>query len=332
MNINCLSKTLNLLIYPVEAIYQRQTPQVNFRIKLSQFVQCCLLLSLFISLNANSSFLINGYMGDRNDYELIRNGKTERIGKQLPLKPGDKLSVISDTGELTIIEYDGDREIPHTLTKQKCPVKECPFTVPKTSSVHVRNLLTMMEQWIKNNFSPEKTSSVDLNSKSSGAKILLYGERFDESKLVNYLIVGFDSLSVHWRRGMQPPFRISLSDENGHIIAQETNIIQNNFTLTNLTLAMGNYDLTVENKFSSSSIKLAVVELDKVPLSYSKILQDPIPKKIKNYFATLNLASYPSWLFQALQLADRYDLEIIKENILNDYVPVQKDESQLNSP
>lgn len=320
MNIYSLNKALKLLINPVNKTRQIQTPQLDCKVTLIQFTQCCLLLFLLISLNANSAFLIDDYTGDRNGYCLIRDGVRVQVGAMMPLKPGDELSVVSDTGKLTLKEYDGDREETHVITKE-----DKSYTIPNSKlPVIIRNLLAINEKWIKNTFYPEETILKELKSRSSSAKILLYGERFDESKLDNNLIVGFDSLSVYWL-GMQPPFTITLKDENGHIIAEETNVVQNNITLTKLALAIGNYDLRVENEFSSSLIKLAVVDLSKVPLSYIKISQSQIPEKIKNYYATLAMASDPMWLFQALQMADRYGLQTIKENILNGYAPAQID-------
>jgi len=56
-------------------------------------------------------------------------------------------------------------------------------------------------------------------------------------------------------------------------------------------------------------------------------MQSDAPDKIKQRYATLALASYPQWLFQSLQLMDRYNLKNIKQKILDRYTPVQIDES-----
>ena len=147
------------------------------------------------------------------------------------------------------------------------------------------------------------------------------------SDLKNYLIVGFDSLLIHWSGG-ESPYRIRLLDDDDNIVIEKNNIQQNNITLTNLVLPMGHYGLEVLGNSSSSYIALAIVEADKVPPIYNKIIASQASAKVKQRYAAMALAGQSQWRFQALQLAERYGLTNLKQNILNGMVPDWDDATQ----
>ena len=103
-------------------------------------------------------------------------------------------------------------------------------------------------------------------------------------------------------------------DEGNNVIAAKSNIKENSITLTDLDLPTGDYGLEVWGESSSSYVEFSVVSEEKLPALYINILNSHVPVKIKRNYSVLVLASYPEWVFQSLQLSEKYGMDILNIN------------------
>jgi len=264
----------------------------------------CLMIPQFVS----AAFWIDDFSGAAEDYRLIRQDKEYKIEAQMLLNTGDELKVLSKTETLHLVQDDNSEIV---LTKQNTPFK-IPESEPPPSIMG--NIAALVSGWLTQ--SPgEDVKTVTLASR--GVAPLLISAASD---LENNLMAGLESLVVYWSGGM-PPYHVRLRDEDNNAIIEKTNIQQNNVTLTDTAMPSGNYRLEILDEISSTSISLTAVAPDDAPSLFNKILESQAPIKIKQYYATMVLASQPKWLFQALQLTVRYDLQHVKQNILDGHVP-----------
>ena len=279
-----------------------------------------LLLCFVVSQPALAVFWIEEFTGEQEEYRLIRQSKEWKVEAGMVLETGDELSVLSDTGELQILQDDHEHENLFPLTR-----KDGSFKVPKPEapSGEIRNMLALGKR-LMTQTPEEKTATRSMKARGDGPVLIL-----GASDLKNCLIAGFDSLLIHWSGG-EPPYRIRLFDEDDNIIVEKNNIQQNNITLTDMTFPVGNYGLEVLGNSSSSYIALAVVDPDRAPPLYNKMIASQASVKVKQRYAALMLATRPQWLFQTLQMAERYGLPNLKQNILNGFAPDLDDETKSN--
>lgn len=277
-----------------------------------------LLLCFVISQPAWAVFWIEDFTGKQEEYRLIRQSKDWKVEAGMVLETGDELSVLSDTGELQILQDDHEHENLFPLTR-----KDGSFKVPKPEALsgEIRNMLALGKR-LMTQTPEEKTPTRSMKARGDGPVLIL-----GASDLKNYLIAGFDSLLIHWSGG-ELPYRIRLLDEDDNIIIEKNNIQQNNITLTDMTLPIGNYGLEVLGNSSSSYIALEVVDPDKTPPLYNKIIASQASVKVKQRYAAMVLASQSQWLFQTLQLAECHGLLNLKQSILNGVVPDLDDVTQ----
>lgn len=277
-----------------------------------------LLLCFVISQPAWALFWIEAFTGEQEEYRLIRQNKELQVETGMVLETGDELSVLSDTGELQVLQDDHEHENLFSFTRQNGLFKVPGPTAP---SSEIRNTLALGKRLMMQ--PPEEKMSAKSMKARGDRPVLILGA----SDLKNYLIAGFDSLLIHWSGG-EPPYRIRLLDDDDNIVIEKNNIQQNHITVTDLALPRGHYGLEVLGNSSSSYIALAVVEPDKAPPIYNKIIASQASAKVKERYAAMALAGQSQWLFQTLQLAERYGLSNLKQNILNGMVPDWDDATQ----
>lgn len=270
-----------------------------------------LLLNVFITQTVWAAFWIDDFTGEPEEYRLVRHGNELTIEVQMLLRTGDELSVLSETGEIHLERDDPGNHKLFILTR-----KNGVFSVPESSTPPgvIKNMIALGEKWLIKAFE-EKRTARSLTSRG-GEPVLISGA----SDLKNYLITGLDTLTVYWSGG-EPPFCVRLLDEDEIVVIEQSDIQNNHITLKDISLSAGNYGLEVFGDNSSSYIALIVVESDQLPALYHKVLASHAPKKVKQRYATLALASKSNWLFQALQWSERYDFQDFKRGILMGSVP-----------
>lgn len=283
--------------------------------KILQLRWLILVTCLMVPQCVGAAFWIDDFSGATEDFRLIRQGKEYKIETQMLLKTGDELNVLSKTGMLHLVRDDNSKLV---LTRQNTPFK-IPVSEPPPGIMD--NIAALVSRW-RTQSSEENVKTVTLAFRGD-TPLLTSGA----SVLGNYLMAGLDSLVVYWSGG-EPPYHVRLLDEDENTIIEKTNIQQNNVTLTNIAMPSGNYGIEILDEISSTSISLIAVEPHEAPPLFNKILESHAPSKIKQYYATMVLASQPTWLFQALQLSSRYGLQHVKQNILDRHVPDPIDESQ----
>lgn len=268
----------------------------------------CLLFCLLIPQTVSAALWLDGYTGREEEYRLIRQNKELRVEEGAALEAGDELSVLSEIGELRILKENQEYGELILLTH-----KNGVFKVPESEALssELRNLLKKIKKIIEE-FFKSQAHLVSTGSRGS-APILVQGA---SSELKNHLLAELDFLQIQWEGG-EPPYRVRLLDEHGNTIFEKKDIQLTNISLANVVLNVGCYKLEVLDNSSSSNITLAVVDSKEIPLLYNEIQGSSMPIKIKMRYIVMVLASQSQWLFQALQLAERYGMTDLKQNILN---------------
>jgi hypothetical protein len=140
------------------------------------------------------------------------------------------------------------------------------------------------------------------------------------SDVENFIFPETNVLVAHWRGG-RSPFQIQLLDASYGVVAENTDIHAYSAQLTDLSLAPGEYGLVVKGWRSSTYTAIKVVKPEEKPQILMKIVESRSPDKVKDSFSVLALSSRQEWLFQALQLAEKNNLQDLKQDILNGNVP-----------
>lgn len=99
-----------------------------------------LLLCFMISQPAWALFWIEEFTGEQEEYRLIRQNKELRVEAGMVLETGDELSVLSDAGELQILQDDHEHENLFSFTRQNGLFKVPEPTAP---SSEIRNALAL---------------------------------------------------------------------------------------------------------------------------------------------------------------------------------------------
>ena len=241
--------------------------------------------------------------GTPDEYRLTREGKQVEVEKLMVLKTGDKLEVNHKDGRLVLDLEDNSRTI---LTNQNSP-----FTVPKAQDPHgiIKNLIDRI-------FSKWKHGTKSIVAKTRGPTPVLLGT----SDVENFIFPETNVLVAHWRGG-RSPFQIQLLDASYGVVAENTDIHAYSAQLTDLSLAPGEYGLVVKGWKSSTYTAIKVVKPEEKPQILMEIVESRSPDKVKDSFSVLALSSRQEWLFQALQLAEKNNLQDLKQDILNGNVP-----------
>jgi hypothetical protein len=260
-------------------------------------------LLFFPSLSWGAYWIVD-FSGTPEEYRLAREGKQIEIKLLMVLKTGDKLEINhkDKDGKLVLVREDNSRII---LTNQ-----DSPFTVSEAQEPPgiIDNLTSLFSEW--------KHGTKSIVARTRGPTPVLLGT----SDVENFIFPGTNVLVAHWRGG-RPPFQIQLLDASYGVVAENTDIHAYSAQLTDLSLAPGEYGLVVKGWKASTYTAIKVVKPEEKPQILMEIVESRSPDKVKDSFSVLALSSRQEWLFQALQLAEKNNLQDLKQDILNGNVP-----------
>jgi len=268
-------------------------------------------LLFFPSLSWGAYWIVD-FSGTPEEYRLAREGKQIEIKLLMVLKTGDKLEINHKDGRLVLVREDNSRTI---LTNQ-----DSPFTVPEAQDPP--GIMSNLTSWIISKWKHgSKSDHLTTITRGSAPELppdplLLLGTSYVE----NFIFPGTNVLVAHWRGG-RPPFQIQLLDASDGVVAKNTDIHAYSAQLTDLSLAPGEYGLVVKGRRSSIYTAIKVVKPEEKPQILMEIVESRSPDKVKDSFSVLALSSRQEWLFQALQLAEKNNLQDLKQDILNGNVP-----------
>ncbi len=265
---------------------------------------CIFSFLLFFPSLSWGAYWIEDFSGTPGEYRLAREGKQVEVVKLMMLKTGDKLEINhkDKDGKLVLVREDNSRII---LTNQ-----DSPFTVSEAQEPPgiIDNLTSLFSEW--------KHGTKSIVARTRGPTPVLLGT----SDVENFIFPGTNVLVAHWRGG-RPPFQIQLLDASYGVVAENTDIHAYSAQLTDLSLAPGEYGLVVKGWKASTYTAIKVVKPEEKPQILMEIVESRSPDKVKDSFSVLALSSRQEWLFQALQLAEKNNLQDLKQDILNGNVP-----------
>ena len=265
---------------------------------------CIFSFLLFFPSLSWGAHWIEELSGTPDEYRLTREGKQVEVVKLMMLKTGDKLEINhkDKDGKLVLVREDNSRII---LTNQ-----DSPFTVSEAQEPPgiIDNLTSLFSEW--------KHGTKSIVARTRGPTPVLLGT----SDVENFIFPGTNVLVAHWRGG-RPPFQIQLLDASYRVVAENTDIHAYSAQLTDLSLAPGEYGLVVKGWKASTYTAIKVVKPEEKPQILMEIVESRSPDKVKDSFSVLALSSRQEWLFQALQLAEKNNLQDLKQDILNGNVP-----------
>lgn len=262
------------------------------------------IFSITLPCTAMSDYFVETFSGSEDQYKIIRDGKLFHFMEMSVLKPGDIVAVKHETGSITLSSNDSESV---TLTKASDV-----FVVPEDSEPPgiIDNLWMSITSW----FDKRRTLEVQeivATTREEGEPFLVLGV----SDINNLLLPEEDSLVVHWV-GDRPPYQVRLLDGDDRVVVQRDGIHGNSVKLDNLRLTPGTYVL--ETKGSSSFPFVTVINIadkENMPEYVDVITSSNLPEKIKQGYIALVLSGYEEWRFQALQIAEKYQLDQLKQDI-----------------
>ena len=265
---------------------------------------CIFSFLLFFPSLSWGAYWIEDFSGTPGEYRLAREGKQVEVVKLMMLKTGDKLEINhkDKDGKLVLVREDNSRII---LTNQ-----DSPFTVSEAQEPPgiIDNLTSLFSEW--------KHGTKSIVARTRGPTPVLLGT----SDVENFIFPETNVLVAHWRGG-RSPFQIQLLDASYGVVAENTDIHAYSAQLTDLSLAPGEYGLVVKGWKASTYTAIKVVKPEEKPQILMEIVESRSPDKVKDSFSVLALSSRQEWLFQALQLAEKNNLQDLKQDILNGNVP-----------
>ena len=254
---------------------------------------------------ALGDYYIEDFAGQEADYQVIRDGNIFQFRQFEILKAGDVIKVLNDHGRITLSSNDSEKT---ELNKGNGA-----FTVPQRSEP--ASIGSNVIAWINSWFNKRRSLSVKeiiTNVRGNNAPFILLGI----SDLNNLVLPGLNSLTLHWS-GSQAPYHVRLSDQSKNVIVEAHDIQDTHVVLDNLQLTPGIYRLETRSEMEFPYlVKFKVSDQQQMPEFANEIINSDLPEKVKQGYLALTLSAHEEWQFQALQIAEKYQFEQIKRDIL----------------
>jgi hypothetical protein len=247
---------------------------------------------------ANAALWVIDFEGPPSGYVIERGDVEVPLEKLTLLKGGDVITVKEAAGGITLVDQANTR---HVLT-----AGDSPYSVPQSEPTP--SLLLNVREWVEswwNTRGNQSTTTTAAVSKG-GLDPVFTGAVNGQAMLLS----GARRLRVSWRGGIAP-FDLRLATARGETLAEVSSLDEFAAALPELSLRPGSYTLQVSGGGAPELLALAVVDEDHLPDTARQILALDVPDEIRFGYLALYLSTEDSWRFEALQLAHRYDLEVL---------------------
>ena len=272
---------------------------------------------LLSGTTAYGSYWVSEFEGSAEQYKVVRGNETIAIAQLMLLQANDNITIDSPGGRLLVVD---DRNERHELT-----VENTPFVVPESESPP--QLLINVRNWVAswwNTRGNQSTSTMAAVSKGGLEPEVLVATSGD-----NFLLSGIREIHLAWRGGIGP-FDLSIVSESGELLGRRTGISSFDAFLPEVALQDGQYNMKVAAGGAETNITLTAVGREQLPDLAEAILNLDLPDEIRFGHLAMLLSAYSHWRFEALQLAQNYNLTQLELDLLSGNFP-ESDISETNS-
>ena len=266
---------------------------------------------------AYGSYWVSEFEGPAEQYSVVRDNETIAISQLMLLQSADIINIDSPGGRLLLVDERNER---HELTAANTP-----FDVPESKAPP--QLLINVRNWVAswwNTRGNQSTSTMAAVSKGGLEPEILVATSGD-----NFVLSGIREIHIAWHGGIGP-FDLSIMSESGKLLGRRTGISSFSASLPEVALHEGQHNMKVAAGGAETNIILTAVGREQLPDLAEAILNLDLPDEIRFGHLAMLLSAYSHWRFEALQLAQNYNLTQLELDLLSGNFP-ESNISETNS-